>query len=146
MPRGYEAVTSVTIDAPRSSVWAALVEPDLVTKYMHGTHLATDWRVGGPVTWSGEWKGKVYQDKGTVLEVQPDRRLSYSHWSPLGGSPDVPENYHTVTVELGDEGAGTRLTLTQDNNPTQAEADKMARDNWAPMLAGLKSTAEALGR
>ena len=145
MPRGYEAVTSVTIDAPRSSVWAALVEPDLVTTYMHGTHLATDWRVGGPVSWSGEWKGKAYQDKGTVLEVQPERRLSYTHWSPLGGSPDVPENYHTVTVELGDEGARTKLTLTQDNNSTQAEADQMARNNWAPMLDGLKSTAEALG-
>ena len=146
MPRGYEAVTSVTIDAPRSSVWTALVEPAQVTKYMHGTHLETDWRVHGPITWSGEWQGKAYQDKGTVLEVEPQHRLRYTHWSPMGGSPDTPENYHTVTVDLSDEGDRTKLTLTQDNNPTQADADQMARNNWAPMLDGLKSTAEALGR
>ena len=36
----------------------------------------------------------------------------------------------------------TILTLTQDNNATQAEADTMAKDNWGPMLEGLKTTAE----
>jgi len=34
------------------------------------------------------------------------------------------------------------LTLRQDNNPTQEEADKMARENWGPVLEGLKETAE----
>jgi len=36
----------------------------------------------------------------------------------------------------------TILTLTRDNNATQAEADTMAKDNWGPMLEGLKTTAE----
>ena len=36
----------------------------------------------------------------------------------------------------------TILTLTQDNNATQAEADTMAKDNWGPMLEGVKKTAE----
>lgn len=64
--RGYEAISTITVEAPRSAVWAALVEPDLVIQYMHGTQLETDWKVGSPITWSGEWKGKSYQDKGTV--------------------------------------------------------------------------------
>ena len=142
MARGFEAITSLAIAAPPAKVWRALTDPDQVREYMHGTNLATDWVVGDPITWSGEWKGKPYVDKGTVLEVDPERRLSYTHWSPMGGSDDRPENYHTVSIDLTPEGSKTKLTLTQDNNPTQAEADAMARNNWAPMLEGLKTTAE----
>jgi uncharacterized protein YndB with AHSA1/START domain len=142
MQRGFEAVKTLAIEAPPAKVWRALTDPDLVREYMHGTNLASDWGVGHPITWSGEWKGKSYVDKGTVLEVEPERRLSYTHWSPMGGSEDRPENYHTVSIELTPEGSKTKLTLTQDNNPTQAEADAMAENNWGPMLEGLKATAE----
>lgn len=143
MVRGFEAVRTVRIAAAPSRVWAALTEPDLVREYMHGTNLATSWTVGEPITWAGEWKGKPYLDKGTVLEVDPIQHLRYSHWSPMGGSEDRPENYHTVAFDLAADGDGTRLSLTQDNNPTQAEADAMAENNWGPMLDGLKATAEA---
>ena len=115
MSRGFEAITSVTIDAPAARVWQALTDPAKVRQYMHGTNLATDWRVGSPISWSGEWRGKAYEDKGVVLDV---------------------------TCELsGDEGQ-TILTLTQDNNATQEAADQMAENNWGPMLRGLKETAE----
>ena len=99
-------------------------------------------KVGSPIAWKGEWKCKSYVDKGTVLEVEPEQLLKYTHWSPMGGSTDKPENYHTVTYELVQNGATTILTLTQDNNATREEADKMAADNWGPMLEGLKKTAE----
>jgi hypothetical protein len=77
-----------------------------------------------------------------VLELEPEKRLKYTHWRPMGGSADEPENYHAVTCELVQNGAQTILTLTQDNNATLAEADTMAKDNWGPMLEGLKKTAE----
>ena len=142
MSRGFEAVKTVTIDAPKSEVWDALTKPEKVKQYMHGTNLTTDWKEGSPISWKGEWKGKAYEDKGKVLEVEPQSRLRYTHWSPMGGSEDKPENYHTVVCELAEEGGKTILTLSQDNNPTQEEADKMAANNWAPMLEGLKQTAE----
>jgi uncharacterized protein YndB with AHSA1/START domain len=142
MSRGFDAVSTVSIDAPRAEVWDALVNPVKVKQYMHGTDLASAWAVGGPVTWSGEWKGKSYEDKGVILDLDPGLVLEYTHWSPLGGSPDLPENYHTVTCRLEEHDGTTRLTLTQDNNPTQAEADQMAETNWGPMLLGLKAVAE----
>jgi len=140
--RGFEAIKTVTIDAPRAKVWDALTNPAKVRQYMHGTNMSTDWKVGSPITWKGEWKGQSYVDKGTVLAFEPERLLKNTHWSPLGGSEDTPENYHTVTYELADEGGKTTLTLTQDNNATQEEADTMAEDNWGPMLQGLKEAAE----
>jgi uncharacterized protein YndB with AHSA1/START domain len=142
MTRGFNAISTITIDAPKADVWDALTNPEKVEQYMHGTKMSTDWREGSPISWKGEWKGKPYEDKGKVLEVEPQRRIRYTHWSPMGGSEDKPENYHTVTYELAGDAGKTTLTLTQDNNPTQEEADKMAKDNWGPVLKGLKQTAE----
>jgi uncharacterized protein YndB with AHSA1/START domain len=142
MTRGFEAINSITIDAPKSEVWDALTNPAKVKQYLHGTEMSTDWREGSPIFWRGEWKGKPYEDKGKVLEVKPQRLLKVTHWSPLGGSEDKPENYHTVTYELAGDDRRTTLTLTQDNNPTREEAEKMARDNWGPVLRGLKETVE----
>lgn len=142
MSRGFEAIKTVVIDAPRAKVWDALTNPAKVRQYLHGTNLATDWKVGSPITWSGEWKGQSYVDKGTVLEFEPERRLKNTHWSPMGGSGDTPENYHTVTYELSEDGGKTTLTLTQDNNATQEDADNMAEHNWGPVLLGLKEAAE----
>lgn len=142
MGRGFDAVKTVSIDAPPARVWEALTSPAMVKQYMHGTDLSTDWKVGSPISWAGEWKGQPYEDKGEVLEVEPQTHLKYTHWSPMGGSEDRPENYHTVAVDLVEDGGKTRLTLTQDNNATREEADGMAENNWGPMLDGLKETAE----
>jgi uncharacterized protein YndB with AHSA1/START domain len=140
--RGFEAVTTVVINAPRAQVWDALTNPAKVKEYLHGSDMSTDWRVGSPVIWTGEWKGQSYVDKGTVLAVEPERLLRYTHWSPMGGSEDAPENYLTITCELAEAGGTTTLTLIQDNNATQEEADRMAENNWGPVLQGLKATAE----
>jgi hypothetical protein len=60
----------------------------------------------------------------------------------MGGTEDRPENYHTVTYELTEDGDKTVLTLKQDNNATQEDADTMAEKNWGPVLDGLKAVAE----
>ena len=134
---GLIARARVDIDAPTHDVWDALIDPDRVEQYMFGTRVTTDWEVGNPITWSGEWQGKQYEDKGEVLEYQPDRKLSYTHYSPLSGKPDLPENYHTVTIELAPSGTGTTVTLAQDNNETE-EAREHSETNWQTMLDGLK--------
>jgi len=90
----------------------------------------------------GEWKGKPYEDKGTVVAFEPPRLLKVTHYSPLSGLPDVPENYHTVTVELTGRGDATDVTLSQDNNPTD-EAREHSEKNWKMMLDGLKKYVES---
>jgi uncharacterized protein YndB with AHSA1/START domain len=142
MSRGFEAIKTVTIHASRDKVWNALTDPKEVKQYLHGTQMSTDWKEGSPITWRGEWKGRAYEDKGTVLGVEPQKRLKYTHWSPMGGSEDKPENYHTVTYELAGDDGHITLTLIQDNNASQEEADKMANENWGPVLDGLKATVE----
>jgi uncharacterized protein YndB with AHSA1/START domain len=138
MTESFIAEKQITIHAPRESVWQALVDPQKVKQYMHGTNMETDWSVGSPIT----WKGQPYEDKGTVLEVHPQSLLKMTHWSPMGGSEDRPENYHTVTYELAERDGTTDLTVKQDNNATQEEAESMAENNWGPVLEGLKQVAE----
>ena len=102
----------------------------------------SDFKEGGPILFKGEWQGKAYEDKGVILKMKPQQMLRYTHFSPLSGLPDKPENYHTVTIDLGKQGNQTLVTLTQDNNPTE-EAKKHSEKNWAMMLDGLKKLLES---
>jgi uncharacterized protein YndB with AHSA1/START domain len=135
------AKASATIGAPRAKVWDALVNPEAIQKYMFGTHVVSDWREGSPIVWKGEWQGKHYEDKGTVLRIEPQRLLQFTHFSPLSGLADTPENYHRVTIEVSDEGPGTRVALAQDNNLTE-EARAHSEKNWETVLDGLKQLLE----
>jgi uncharacterized protein YndB with AHSA1/START domain len=110
---------------------------------MAGTTLTTDWQVGSPITWQGEMEGKPYEDKGEVLEVEEGHRLSMTHYSPLMGQEDRPENYHTVTYTLTSTRDGrTTLALEQDGNDSQEQADQFSQ-SWQGMLESLKSTVES---
>ena len=141
MTQDLLARATINIDAPRSEVWTALVSPEAARVYMFGTELRSDWKKGSPITWEGLWEGKHYKDKGTILEVEPGYRLRYSHFSPLSGQPDRPENHHTVSIELSDSGDGTDVTLTQDNNTSEI-ARVHSEKNWGTMLAMLKQYLE----
>jgi uncharacterized protein YndB with AHSA1/START domain len=141
MNQNLIAKATVNIAAARYQVWDALVTPAAIKQYMFGTNVESDWEVGSPITWKGEWQGRAYEDKGVVLQFKPERMLQYSHFSPLSGEPDIEENYHTVTIELLDSGAHTRVVLTQDKNATE-EARAHSQQNWELMLQGLKKYVE----
>ncbi len=141
MDQNLIAMASISIDASVEEVWQALVNPDDIRQYMFGTTVVCDWREGSPITWQGEWQGKPYQDKGVILQFIPGRKIRYSHFSPISGVPDVPENYHTVTVELSQDGSQTWVLLSQDNNASEEER-LHSQANWENMLATLKKFLE----
>ena len=137
----HVATATVESDAPPARVWTALTDPAEIEKYMFGSHVVTDWKPGSSIVWEGEYEGKRYEDKGEIVEIKPARRLKVTHFSPLSGQEDVPENYHTLTYELEAAGPVTRVALSQDNNPT-AEAAEHSKANWEKMLSGLKEVVE----
>jgi uncharacterized protein YndB with AHSA1/START domain len=141
---GFMATAETDISADPERVWAALVDPDQIKEYMFGSQVVTDWQPGSSIVWKGEYEGKSFQDKGEVLDVEPNRRLQMTHFSPLSGQPDVPSNYHTLTYELTKRGAKTHVVLSQDNNSTADEA-KHSTANWQSMLDGLKTHVESAG-
>ncbi len=96
---------------------------------------------GSKIIWKGKWQGKSYEDKGEIHKIIPSKKLQYTHFSPLSGLTDSPENYHTVTIELVAKGSQTVVSLSQDNNATE-EAREHAKKNWAIMLSSLKKLLE----
>src|SRR3954469_7535555 len=92
--------TSITINAPAQKVWQALTDPAIVKQYFFGTNVQSDWEKGSPITWTGEWQGKQYQDKGTILDITPGKYVKYSYWSSMGGTEDKLENYQNVSYDL----------------------------------------------
>ena len=141
MDRNLIAKASININASSDQVWDALTNPEAIKQYMFGTNVVSDWRERGPIVWKGEWQGKSYEDKGVILQLKPGRTLQYSHFSPLAGLPDQPENYHTVTVELSADGNQTRVSLAQDHNANEEERTH-SEENWGMMLAALKKFVE----
>jgi uncharacterized protein YndB with AHSA1/START domain len=141
MNKGLVSKATITINVPIARVWDALVTPATIKQYMFGTDVVSDWKEGSSITWKGEYQGKKYEDKGVILKLEPQRILQYSHFSPLSGQPDVPENYHTVTMELSEQGVTTILSLSQDNNPTEQSREHTAKF-WQGMLETLKKLLE----
>lgn len=141
MDKSLVAHAATTIHAPITTVWNALVDPAIIKQYMFGATVTSDWKEGRPIVWKGEWQGKPYEDKGVILHVRPNRLLQYSHFSPLTGQPDTPDNYHTVTIALAEQPNGTHVSLSQDNNATD-ESRVHSEKNWTGMLAGLKKLLE----
>jgi uncharacterized protein YndB with AHSA1/START domain len=103
--------------------------------------LSPTGRKAAPSSYRGEWQGRKFEDKGRVLRVEPERLLVSTHWSPLSGVPDVPENYHEVTYTLEPQGTGTRLTISQDNNADEEERQH-SQQNWQTMLEQLRQFLE----
>lgn len=142
MNKGFIAKSAIQINAPASKVWEALVNPKLIKQYLFGTDVSTDWKVGSSITYKGIWDGKPYEDKGTILQIEPEALLVSTFWSAFSGLPDSPEYYQTIRYELHpDHGAKTTLTVTQDNNKSE-EAATRAEQNWNMTLEAMKKLVE----
>jgi len=107
------AQVSKMITASPEEIWAALTTPRIMKSYFLGADVSSDFQVGSPITFRGQFKGKSYEDHGAIQTADPQRRLAFTHFSPLGGLPDQPENYHTVTFDLAAVKGGTQVTLTR---------------------------------
>ena len=142
MNRELIATTSISIYASPSEVWKALIDPDTIKEYMHGTETLTTWELHSPVIFRGEWEGVPYVDKGVVVEIIPERVLGYSYWSPLSGTEDFEDNYSIITYHISPYDDETTLTVTQDN---LEDDDKVIRmeENWMKTLTHLKQILES---
>jgi uncharacterized protein YndB with AHSA1/START domain len=135
-----------TVNAPPPAVWKALTTPSTLKQFFFGSDISSDWRIGSPIKFRGSWQGKPYEDKGVIQTFDKDRRLAFTHWSPLSGMADMPENYHIVSFDLRPAGSGTEVVLTQTNqNDAEPLTPENRRDydkNWTMVLEGLRNAVE----
>ena len=141
MDKGLIAQASISIHAPNAKVWDALVNPEIISQYMFGTEVVSEWKEGSPIVWKGTWQGKSYEDKGIILKIELGKTLGYSHFSPLSGLTDVPENYHNLSYKLSNDEDNTIVSLSQDNNATE-NAREHSQKMWESLLISLKKLLE----
>jgi uncharacterized protein YndB with AHSA1/START domain len=131
-----------TIAADPAKVWKALTGKGATVMPM--TKVETDWKPGHPIVFSGEWKGKSFEDHGEIKSVTERKEVTFTHWS---GSGTQPADYHIVRYALSPSGSKTKVQLTQSNVGPKAEVDDKTKAEFAKtfglMLDQLKKSAEA---
>ena len=126
------------VDADPSSVWKTLTQPK--SAMFMGAEVHTDWKEGSPITLSGEFGGKSFEDHGEIKACDPERHLAFTHFS--GGQT---EKGNVVDVRLEPADRRTKVVLSQipldEDRPDGAKIAEY-RKNWGMMLAALKKAAE----
>lgn len=140
----------ITIDAPASKVWDALVNPEKTKVYMFGCETVSDWKVGSPLLWKGNYEGQdMVFVKGDILAIEPEKLLTYTTIDPNSSIDDISENYLQVTYLLTRENDKTVLTVTQGDYNTVANGEKRYAEaynngeGWNPILVEIKKLVEA---
>jgi uncharacterized protein YndB with AHSA1/START domain len=134
---------SININASVSKVWEALTDKELIKQYFFGTNCVTDWEKGSAIFFRGEWDGKPYEDKGTILDIEKHKFILYNYWSSFSGTEDIPENYANIRYELSAENDKTICTVIQEGFKTK-EALEHSETNWEMILEGLKKVVETV--
>lgn len=141
MKNNITGKASIDINASVDAVWDALTRPEIIKKYFFGTDAHTDWKPGHKITFTGEWEGKKYEDKGTIIDVQPKKLIRYNYWSEMSGIEDKPENYVVITYELSEKNGKTHLDLRQENIPDE-KTKVHSEENWNKVLESMKQLIE----
>ncbi|NJK96483.1 MAG: SRPBCC domain-containing protein [Bacteroidetes bacterium] len=137
MKKGLEVNQSIELNVSLAEVWKALTDPGMIKQYFFGTTAVSDWKAGSPVKFTGEWEGQAYEDKGTILESVPGKKLVYNYWSSFSGTPDTEENYANITYELKPSDNGTLLVISQDGIENE-EKKNHSEQSWKEVLNNLK--------
>jgi uncharacterized protein YndB with AHSA1/START domain len=142
MEHNLIAKSQITVLASPDRVWEALTKPALVKKYMMGADVKSDWKVGSSLTYTGEYQGKLYEEKGIIKKIEPEKLLQATHFSKTSGKEDKPENYALVTWELHEQDGATVVSVSQDGIGDEKGVEG-SEANWRGVLEGLKKTVEA---
>lgn len=142
MNKNLKVSKSIAIKASPEKVWAALTHPEKIKVYLYGTNTITDWKIGSPILFQGQYDGNQYKDKGNVLENLPNKTLQYNYWSGFSGLDDKPENYSIITynIEVISD-RKVQFTWTQKGFATQ-EGQQHTENGLYGMLEQIKKLVE----
>jgi uncharacterized protein YndB with AHSA1/START domain len=136
--------TDTIVNADADQVWRTLTASK--SAMFMGADVDTDWKVGSPISFTGEFKGKPYRDHGEIRTADKGRKLAFTHFSPLSGKPNAEENYNLVDIHLSPDGdERTTVTVSQTplgQDPPDDQTIDEYRRNWDAMLQSLKQAVE----
>lgn len=100
----------------------------------------TNWKVNSPIVIRG-FHHLDFENRGTVLQYDCNRKLIFTHLSSLSGLEDKKENYTVLAFILTPADQQTRLTLNIENFPTES-IQKHLEFYWRTTVLIIKQYAE----
>jgi uncharacterized protein YndB with AHSA1/START domain len=137
----YSLTVDIFIQADAQTVWDAMMDPENVKKVFWGTTFEGDWRIGGQISYSGEWEGQTYKDYGTILELEIPHKLIHTYWSSMSGTEEKPENFHQIAYRLTEVDGGTKVEIVQTKIPREEQRDHSIQ-GWTEILSKYKTLIE----
>jgi uncharacterized protein YndB with AHSA1/START domain len=131
-------VYQLFIKASPDRIWEALVDPELTSKYFHGSRVSItpEGRISTSPDGSENW------GDGEVLEWDPPRKLAHG-WRSLYDPELAAEGTSRVTWELEPQDGGfTKLTLVHDQLEDAPKTAESVAGGWMFVLSGLKTLLE----
>jgi len=116
--------------------------PGLVKQWQYGSDLLTTWEVGTPIIFRNEWNGRIFEQKGSVLEFLPESRLKYSLFFPRPDLQDIPEHHMFMTYELTESEGATSLLVRQEDPRPSAPDESTGGAEGPDVLSVLKELVE----
>lgn len=138
---------SVFIKADAEEVWDTITNPDKTQQYMFNTRIQSDWKVGSPVTYVGEWEGKeMVFVNGNVLAYEPFTLLKITLFDTTSQTlKDTPKNHLHLSFILTSENGGIKLDMINEGFERVDEGERRYNDTingGDQMLLDLKRVAE----
>jgi len=143
MNKNLQSSHSIEIKASPGKVWEVLTNPSKIAQYLYGTKTETDWQIGSPISFSGEYEGMTYADKGIVMANVKDKLLAYDYWSGFSGLEDIPENYCEVSYHILDKQDGSVKFTWQQIGFKDEDSLEHSNSGLPSLLEQIKKIAEA---
>jgi uncharacterized protein YndB with AHSA1/START domain len=132
-------VYQLFIKATPEQIWEAIVDPELTSKYFHGSRITVtaEGRVSTSPDGSESW------GDSEVLEWDPPRKLVHG-WVSAYDPELANEATSRVTWEIEPQDGGmSKLTLVHDQlEGAPKTAESVAGSGWMFVLSGLKTLLE----
>ena len=132
-------VYEVFIRTTPERLWAALTNAADTARYFYGTLVDSDWRTGSRLEY--RYPGGTLAAEGTVLEVEPGRRLVHT-FSALWDEGVFPDRPHLVTWTIEPMGETCRLVCEHADFEGETATLRSVQGGLSVILNGLKTLLE----
>jgi uncharacterized protein YndB with AHSA1/START domain len=133
-----EKVYEIYIRTTPERLWAAIIDPEIRSKYHFGARFTSDWTPGSHFEMGHPGAG-IRLGEGENVAVDPPRRLVQT-MTALWGDDVKSEGETRITWEIEPVGDSCRLVVTHDR--LRDGANDQLYGGWPMILSGLKTWLE----